>query len=451
MHCNDIAPDGPRIALLASDGHVSLSTALENARCVVRHVAPADWTRLLCADAGVPVIPDDYRRAPDWPLMRVQLNETARFFVVGVPGHDAGRIVAAMRDGAFDVLTAHDQPERVAEICRRVATAESAWRCLFPTERPPHNDRLVGRSPAIRRLHQLITRVAANDASVLILGESGVGKECVAEALHARSGRNRFVAVNCTALPANLLESELFGAARGAYTGAHVERPGLVEQADGGTLFLDEIGDMDLALQPKLLRFLETRRARRVGGRADYAVNVRVVAATNAALRERVRRGLFREDLYYRLAGITLEVPPLRERPEDIPLLCQRFADLAGERASQPRFRFEPALLAALQKWSWPGNVRELRHAIERMALLATGPVLGLSDWHPPAALNPPDRHAPAFGAGAAPSASLSRRQKRDLAFRLLDESGEDHAWVAAQLSIHPTTLYRWRKAAGRA
>jgi len=346
------------------------------------------------------------------------------------------------------VFGAHDSAGRIREAVQQTMEAEARWRRLFesPAGAPESRELLLGRSEAIRRLRGLVGRTGPTSATVLVLGESGVGKERVAEALHAQSGRQPFVAINCAAIPRDLLEAELFGSTRGAFTGATEDRAGLVEQADGGTLFLDEVGEMDRALQPKLLRFLETRRARRVGGRLDYAVDVRVIAATNATLRS--GQG-FRDDLYYRLAEIVLEVPPLRTRTEDIPVLCQRFLADAGERHGKPVHGIEPALIEKMMRWSWPGNVRELRNAIERLVILQTGPVLGAGAWEPPvpAADAAVSATTPASVTTAGP---LSRRQKRELAFRLMDENSDDYAWVAAQLSIHPTTLYRWRKQAGR-
>jgi transcriptional regulator with PAS, ATPase and Fis domain len=300
----------------------------------------------------------------------------------------------------------------------------------------------------------MIARIGPTSATVLILGESGTGKERVAQALHGayKDGKRPFIAINCTALPRDLLEGELFGATKGAYTGAVSDRPGLVEQADGGTLFLDELGDLDRALQPKLLRFLETRRARRLGGRDDYAVDVRIIAATNADLRARVASGQFREDLYYRLAEITLELSPLRERAEDIPLLCRHFLQASAERHGRLVTSIEPALLERLQAWSWPGNIRELRSTIERLVLLAHGPVLRDGAWTPPTTVAPPalpETTAPSHATATTASTSLNKRQRRELALRLLEESGGDQTWVAARLGIHPTTLYRWRNKAG--
>ena len=304
------------------------------------------------------------------------------------------------------------------------------------------------------KIRELAARIGPTKASVLLLGESGTGKERVAQALHHyyHGGRGPFLAINCAALPRDLLEAELFGATKGAYTGAVADRPGLVEQAAGGTLFLDEIGDLDRTLQPRLLRFLETRRARRLGARQDYAVDVRIISATNADMPAKVASGQFRADLYYRIAEITLELPPLRERREDIPLLCRQFLSEAAERLDKVVTSVEPALLQELQAWHWPGNIRELRSTIERMVIMATDPVLRAGAWVAPSpvAAVVTDNAARAVDTPSpAPIPRLSKRAKREKAFQLLAESNGDQSWVAAQLSIHPTTLYRWRKQAG--
>ncbi len=232
---------------------------------------------------------------------------------------------------------------------------------------------LLGVSAAIRELLDQIERVATSRAPVLIRGETGTGKELVARALHERSDRARagFVPVNCGALTETLLESELFGHVRGAFTGADRDRPGLVEEADGGTLFLDEVGEMTPSLQVKLLRTLETGEVRRVGDRHDRRVDVRVVSATHRDLDSDVASGRFRQDLYYRLNTVTLEVPPLRRRRVDIPFLAQHFAEMLGEQTAR-RITLDESFLDALSRHDFPGNVRELRNAVERAIALAT-------------------------------------------------------------------------------
>ncbi|MGA2052221.1 MAG: sigma 54-interacting transcriptional regulator, partial [Opitutales bacterium] len=306
------------------------------------------------------------------------------------------------------------------------------------------------------------------NATVLILGESGTGKERVAEALHAAAGQGPFVPINCAALPDDLLESELFGAEKGAFTGADRTKRGLVEEAAGGLLFLDEIGELPLALQPKLLRFLETRMARRVGSTKEYRADARVVSATNRNLRQDAEAGRFRLDLFYRLSEIILNAPPLRHRPEDIPDLARVFLMNAAERVGKNFESFEPELVYKFQLHDWPGNVRELKQAIERLAFHYDGPVMRAAWWEVPpsreartaagaaSSVYPGGLVAGAPAGGVPPAYSFpgytasglppSRRGKVALARRLLEENAEDLTWVAAQVGVHPTTLYRWRK-----
>jgi DNA-binding NtrC family response regulator len=234
-----------------------------------------------------------------------------------------------------------------------------------------------GTSPRIAQLRDEISRVAATDSRVLIRGESGSGKELVAQAIHEGSSRRGkpFVKINCAAIPSHLIEGELFGHARGAFTDAKSAKRGLFEEADGGTLFLDEIGDMEYALQSTLLRVLEDGRVRRVGENVDRAVDVRVLAATHADLEEEIARKNFREDLYFRLSAVPLEVPPLRSRSEDVPLLFVHFLDLFCRRNQRPRLSVDRGVMERLVAYRWPGNVRELRNVAERLAVFGADPI----------------------------------------------------------------------------
>ena len=238
---------------------------------------------------------------------------------------------------------------------------------------------LIGRSKVIERLKEKIKKIAPYDVNVLVLGESGVGKEVVAKAIHSLSPRKGapFVAINCAALPPELLESELFGYKRGAFTGAVSNKKGLIEKANGGTLFLDEIGDMPLPLQAKLLRFLETRRFIPLGSTEEKEVDVRVIAATNKNLKEEIRKGNFREDLYYRLATIVIEIPPLRERREDIPLLVEYFAREFSRKYGKEIKRISSGFINYLMELPLEGNVRELKNIVEREVILLEDGVLG--------------------------------------------------------------------------
>jgi len=243
-------------------------------------------------------------------------------------------------------------------------------------------DNMVGKSQPMMKVFEVVQQIAPTKSTVLITGETGTGKELVAYAIHANSNRKEklFQPVNCAALPESLLESELFGHERGAFTGAVKQKKGYFEVADRGTLFLDEIGEINLAVQVKLLRILEQRQFERVGGTNTLTVDVRLVAATNADLEQMVRDGRFREDLYYRLKVVTIHLPPLRDRREDIPLLAETFLRQFAEENHKGSMRFEPETLQRLKEGDWPGNVRELRHAIEQMVVLSRSSVLAPKD-----------------------------------------------------------------------
>ncbi|HEY7156518.1 MAG TPA: sigma-54 dependent transcriptional regulator [Gemmataceae bacterium] len=283
--------------------------------------------------------------------------------------------VEAMRKGAYDYLT---KPFRAADLEIHVQKAfekvqlqrrERQWLQQLCYESPRY--RLVGSSPSMRKVVALIEKVAATDATVLVRGASGTGKELVARALHTNSprGTRPLVTINCAALQENLLESELFGHEKGAFTGAVVAKPGLVEVAEGGTLFIDEIGEMAPGLQAKLLRVLEDGHYRRVGGTREMNADVRVVAATNRDLAEEIKNGRFREDLFYRLNVVSIYLPPLRERRSDIPELIEHF--LSTRPIGPLRSRVDAEALKALLAYSWPGNVRELANVLERAQILA--------------------------------------------------------------------------------
>jgi len=261
---------------------------------------------------------------------------------------------------------------------RRAAEALGLWLESLPAvvvpsaKGLPSKFGMIGASPVMEEVFSVLARIVRTDVPVLVLGESGTGKELVAQALHSHGPRRKrpLVAVNCAAIPATLLESELFGHVRGSFTGAHRDRKGYAETADGGTLFLDEIGDMPPELQAKLLRFLQDGEVRPVGGNVARKVDVRVVAATNRNLHDRVREKAFREDLYYRLAVITLQLPPLREREGDVAHLCTYLISRHHEQGL-PAANLDPDALAALSTYSWPGNVRQLENELTRAAAFA--------------------------------------------------------------------------------
>ncbi|QRN98829.1 sigma-54-dependent Fis family transcriptional regulator [Archangium violaceum] len=294
--------------------------------------------------------------------------------------------VAAIRAGAYDFVTKPVDLDALVLVLERAvqhkALREEVRRLRRALGGVSADGGVVGESPALRRVYELIDRVADSDASVLVTGESGTGKEVAARALHARSRRHDgpFVAINCAAMPEALLESELFGHARGAFTDAKAARSGLFVQAHGGTLFLDEAGEMPLALQPKLLRALQERKVRPVGGDTEVPFDARIVAATNRDLELAVEEGRFREDLYYRLNVIGLELPPLRARGNDVLLLAQRFLEHFAARSGKRVVGLTPAAAQRLLAYTWPGNVRELQNCIERAVALTTYEQLTVED-----------------------------------------------------------------------
>ncbi|QSQ20019.1 sigma-54-dependent Fis family transcriptional regulator [Pyxidicoccus parkwayensis] len=352
--------------------------------------------------------------------------------------------VQALKLGATDFVEKPPSPERLLTALRNAMALgelhEERERLLDALARPGH---LVGESPAMEALRRLITRVGPSDTAVLITGETGTGKERVARALHLASGRKgRLVAVNCAAIPSTLLESELFGHEKGAFSGAVSRRAGRIEQAHGGTLFLDELGDMPLELQAKLLRVLETKEVERLGGSVPVPVDARVLAATHQDLARAVKEGRFRQDLFFRLNVMPLQIPPLRERPEDLLPLARAFAaELAGPNVP---LVLAPGAETALRAYSWPGNVRELRNLIERLNLLrGDGPLaLGPEAIHGPLAAAAPSR--PTLG-------DKSYREhvedfERDLIRAALQEGGSI-AGAARLLQVDRGNLYRRIKA----
>lgn len=397
------------------------------------------------------VIPEAVFRSEEWSRLRVDLARAPRFFIVQFQTLQTRDAVAAMRDGAFDILVDADDTDRWAVSLRKAAEGQRLWLDLYAGQLAGEGDRLVGVSPAMKDLRRDLERLGPTDVTVLLLGESGVGKERVACALHEVGRGGPLVTLNCAAMPRELIEAELFGSEKGAFTGAVRSRPGLVEQAAGGTLFLDEVGELDLSLQPKLLRFLETRRARRVGGDAEYSVRLRVVAATNRDLEQEVSEGRFRADLFYRLAEVVVRIPPLRERKEDIASLVRSFVAAAAERFGKQFDAVEPELILRFQQYSWPGNVRELKSAVDRLVLFHEGPILRSGWWTPNTTVQA--RPVSAGGAVSRPPEMPSisdlpnRGARMDLARRLLAEGRMSLSEIAARAGVHPTTLFRWRKA----
>ena len=358
--------------------------------------------------------------------------------------------VEAMKHGAYHYA---NKPFNVDEIALLVAKALETTqlrrdvRALRATQAQPYGiDRVVGDSDVMVGVRSLLQKIAASPAStVLLTGESGTGKDLAAKVLHYASDRagKPFMNITCSALPEALLESELFGHERGAFTGADRQKRGLLESADGGTVFLDEIGEMVPGLQAKMLRFLEEKSFKRVGGSADIVVDVRVVAATNRKLETEVKEGRFREDLYYRLNVLPIELPPLRARTGDLPLLVNYYVD-AYNREFRKRVRgVEPNAMEALKTYGWPGNVRELRNVVERAMLLADGPTLTLGDF-PVASAS----HARLTEQVELPAAGIDLEQlERSLVVQALARSDWNQTKAAGMLGLNRDQIrYRVEK-----
>jgi two-component system response regulator HydG len=392
---------------------------------------------------GVQVLRECRALEPDVPVMVITAYGTIDV------------AVEAMKAGAYDFLTKPFSPdvlrlkvERALETRRARTRAERLQReneiLREEVDTLQGFDEIVGQAPPIRRIFEIIDRVAPSDSSVFISGESGTGKELVARALHRRSARREgpFVRVNCGAITETLLESELFGHEKGAFTGAIRRKLGRFELADGGTLFLDEVGDVSQALQVKLLRVLQEREFERVGGEETIRVDVRVISATNKDLEEEVRAGRFREDLFYRLHVLPIHVPPLRERPEDIPLLAAHFLEKLRPRTRHRVSRISDEALEKLCAYRWPGNVRELENVLEQALVFSQGDTLRADSL-------PAHLRAPAEEKGLLTMPDFSRPLpeilddlERTLILRAYEKAGRVKTETARLLGIKPSALY---------
>ena len=407
--------------LLAKQGHqVAAEAGLQEA---LRRVAEAEWDLVITdlrlgKDSGIEVLSAVKAAWPATEVVMVTAFATTE------------NAVQAMKLGAYDYLL---KPFKVDELTLVVEKALE-HRALVTENRvlrhrvgaKPRGEALIGASPAIEEVRQLVAKVAPARSTVLVAGESGTGKELVARSIHEQ-GRHReqpFVAINCGAIPEGLIESELFGHEKGSFTGAVDSKPGLFEVAGAGTIFLDEVGELPPPVQVKLLRALQERKVRRVGGSADVAVNARIVAATNRDLNEEVRAGRFREDLFYRLNVIQIRMPPLRERREDIPLFLEHYLVRFAAELGRPPARLSPEAARLLGAWSYPGNVRELANVVERAATLCEGDLVEARDLPP--ALRGPGGAAAAEPVATVPEGGLDLQAHLDaVELRILEQALE--------------------------
>lgn len=335
-------------------------------------------------DLGLPPNPNDTTEGMATLAALLTLDRHAKVIIISGQS-DRQNAMRAIGAGAYDFLS---KPLDLAHFhlllqrCVFVSELERDYRRLQDEERPGMFEGILGSNEKMEEVFKAVAKVAKATAPVLILGESGTGKEMVANAIHRRSPfKNKpFVAINCNAIPENLIESELFGYEKGSFTGANSQKIGLIETAAGGTLFLDEIGDLPPPVQVKMLRFLQEKRIQRVGGREEIEVDTRVLAATHVDLTAAIKDGRFREDLYFRLAVIVCKLPPLRDRGDDILLLAQDFLKRFGKQNKRENLSFDPQALKAIARYPWPGNVRELQNRIQRAVIMADGRRIGCDD-----------------------------------------------------------------------
>ncbi|MHB0886221.1 MAG: sigma-54-dependent transcriptional regulator [Bacillota bacterium] len=451
----------------------------KNLRWALQRGLSAEGYRVVTGATGAEGLDLAARERPDLVILDLRLPDLdgievlkrlraadARRPVIMVTAHGAVETaLKAMKEGAYDYV---QKPFDLDEMSVLVGKAldlrrleAEVVRLRDELDRRGGYGAIVGESAALGKVLALVDRLAETTANVIIYGESGTGKELVARAIHRRGPRSErpFVAVNCAALPETLLEDELFGHEKGAFTGATARRAGRFEQADGGTLFLDEVGEMSPALQAKLLRVIEEREFQRVGGREAVRVDVRLIAATNRDLKAAVEAGGFREDLYYRLQVVPIVMPPLRERREDVPLLVRHFielkrpggADAAGAGgANGATLRVAPEAMRAMVDYDWPGNVRELQNAVERALVVGGGEAVGLDDLPPEVIGAPGTAQKPSgrFELPDIPDEGLSLEDvERELLRRALAKAGGNQTRAARLLGVSRQTLiYRMQK-----
>ena len=390
-------------------------------------------------DLGLPPRPNECDEGMAALSDILAIDNTAKVIIISGQS-ERQNAIEAVGAGAYDFLCKPVEMEELRLLLRRcihVKELEKEYHKLQQSQRADVFEDMLGTSPQMQAVFAFIRKVAATTAPVLLLGESGTGKEMAAAAIHRRSTRKEgpFVAINCNAIPENLLESELFGHEKGSFTGAHVQRKGLLETASGGTLFLDEIGELPPAIQVKLLRFLQEQRLQRVGGRQEIQVDTRLVAATNSDLKELINNGKFREDLYFRLAVVTIRLLPLRERGEDVVFLAREFLQRYAGQNGQSKMVFAPDALRAMNRYSWPGNVRELQNRVKRGVIMASGSRVSAKD------LELDDEKD--LAASSATTLKQAREHvEREMVEQALKKNSGKITSAAADLGISRPTLY---------
>jgi two-component system NtrC family response regulator len=417
---------------LAKDYEILLA---EDRSSAIKHFHSAHPSVVLL-DLGLPPHPGSPEEGLATLSELLALNRLVKIVIVTGQGEKEVAL-RAIGSGAYDFLCKPIEMEELKFLLKRcfhIAQLEKEYSEMQHLLGGDSFEGMLGDSPTMKPVFDSIRKVATTDAPVLILGESGTGKEMAARAIHQRSARKdgTFIAINCSAIPETLLESELFGHEKGAFTGAHVQRKGRIEAAGGGTLFLDEIGEIPQPLQVKLLRFLQEQKIERVGGRQEIQIETRVIAATNADLKKDMAAGKFREDLFYRLAVVQILLPPLRERENDVRVLAQFFLKKFAAQVSKPGLAFDQEALRALTKHSWPGNVRELENCIRRAVIMADGKRVTIADLE----LKP----------GVAASATTLKEAREAVERQMVQQALRKHngkiAPAAVELGLSRPTLY---------
>lgn len=418
---------------LAQDYDVLLAEDRESAMAAVGTKRPA----VVTLDLGLPPQPAGVEEG--FAILDDIVNEHGQTKVIIITGRgEKEHAMRAVEKGAYDFFYKPIQMDELRIVLGRafhLAKLEREQIALKKRLGGSAFEGMLGTSQKMQGIFSVTRKVATTDAPVLIMGESGTGKELVAAAIHRLSIRqqNPFIVINCGAIPENLLESELFGHEKGAFTGAHIQRKGRFEMADGGTLFLDEIGELPMTLQVKLLRFLQERMVERVGGREQIEVDTRVIAATNRDLKEEMKNGNFREDLYYRLGVVTISIPPLRERGGDVLLMAKAFMERYAEENRKKIKGFTPEAITSIEQYEWPGNVRELENRIKRAVIMTEG-----------RKLTPADLEMAPSGTGYEGMSLKDAREtmEKELVIKALLRNGDNLSKTAMELGISRPTLY---------